>query len=464
MQRRILGMENEYGLIAASPAGRATLSIESALGYLFEKMVARQRGTNDFLRNGGRLYQDTGCHPEYATPECDNAFDLTLFDKAGEWILEELQLGAEQRLRENGIECDLFLFKNNTDSVGNTYGCHENYLVERTINFHRLADQLIPFLVARQVLTGTGKVLRTRLGNHYHISQRAQHVYQEISGATTSSRGIINTRDEPHADEEKYRRLHVIVGDSNLAEVATYLKVGTTAAVLAMLEDGVALEDLALEDPVRALKEISHDPTCRRKVRLKRGKEYSAVELQRAYLEQVAAYYASREPTPEVTDLLARWNGILDKLATDPRACARELDWVIKLELLEAYMRRKGVGFDDQRIPMLDLQYHDLRADRGLYYHLERNGHVDRLLGDDEIQWAMRHPPTDTRAYFRGMCLLKFPAEVYGASWTSVLLDAGGAAVKRIPMLEPARGTQKLVGEMLERSVSVSDLLDRLAG
>jgi Pup amidohydrolase len=279
-----------------------------------------------------------------------------------------------------------------------------------------------------------------------------------------AKRPLINTRDEPHADEEKYRRLHVIVGDSNLSEVATYLKVGTTAAVLAMLEDGVALEDLALEDPVRALKEISHDPTCRRKVRLKRGKEYSAVELQRAYLEQVAAYYAQREPTSEVTDLLARWSAILDKLATDPRACARELDWVIKLELLEAYMRRKGVGFDDQRIPMLDLQYHDLRADRGLYYHLERNGHVDRLLGDDEIQWAMRHPPTDTRAYFRGMCLRKFPDEVYGASWTSMLLDTGGAAVKRIPMLEPARGTQKLVGEILERSASVSDLLDRLAG
>ena len=401
MQRRILGMENEYGLIATSPTGRATLSIESALGYLFEKMVARQRGTNDFLRNGGRLYQDTGCHPEYATPECDNASDLTLHDKAGEWILEELQLGAEQRLRENGIDCALFLFKNNTDSVGNTYGCHENYLVERTINFHRLADQLIPFLVTRQILTGTGKVLRTRLGNHYYISQRAQHVYQEISGATTSSRGIINTRDEPHADEEKYRRLHVIVGDSNLAEVATYLKVGTTAAVLAMLEDGAALEDLALEDPVRALKEISHDPTCRRKVRLKRGKEYSAIELQRAYLEQVAAYYAQREPTPEVTDLLARWSAILDKLATDPRTCARELDWVIKLELLEAYMRKKGVGFDDQRIPMLDLQYHDIRRDRGLFAMLVREGQVERLFDDATVQEAMTVPPQTTRAKVR---------------------------------------------------------------
>jgi proteasome accessory factor A len=401
MQRRIFGMENEYGLIASVPAGRPPLSVESALGYLFEKVVARQRGTNDFLRNGGRLYQDTGCHPEYATPECDSAFDVALYDKAGERILEELQVSAEERLRENGIACDLFLFKNNTDSIGNTYGCHENYLAERAVNFHRLADQLIPFLVSRQVFTGTGKILRTRLGNRYYISQRAQHVYQEISGATTSSRGIINTRDEPHADEEKYRRLHVIVGDSNLSEVATYLKVGTTAAVLAMLEDGAATEELALEDPVRALKEISHDPTCTRKVRLKRGKEYSAVELQRAYLEQVAAYYATREPTAEVTDLLARWQAVLDTLAVDPRGCARELDWVIKLELLEAYMRRKGVGFDDQRIPLLDLQYHDIRRDRGLFAMLCREGRVEQLFDDAAVRTAMTAPPMTTRARVR---------------------------------------------------------------
>ncbi|HSD52480.1 MAG TPA: proteasome accessory factor PafA2 family protein, partial [Candidatus Methylomirabilis sp.] len=238
MQRRIFGLENEYGLISSSAGGRVNLSVESALGYLFEKVVSRQRGTNDFLRNGARLYQDTGCHPEYATPECDNALDLTIHDKAGERIIEELLLTAERKLLENGIDCDIFIFKNNTDSVGNTYGCHENYLVERGVNFHKLAEQLIPFFVTRQVFAGAGKVLKTRLGNHYYISQRAQHIYQEISGATTSSRGIINTRDEPHADEEKYRRLHVIVGDANMSEVTTYLKVGITAIVLAMVEDG----------------------------------------------------------------------------------------------------------------------------------------------------------------------------------------------------------------------------------
>jgi len=464
MQRRIFGLENEYGLISSASGGHVSLSVESALGYLFEKVVSRQRGTNDFLRNGGRLYQDTGCHPEYATPECDNPLDLTLHDKAGERIVEELLRTAEKRLRENGIDCDLYIFKNNTDSVGNTYGCHENYLVERTVNFHKLAELLIPFFVTRQVFAGAGKVLKTRLGNHYYISQRAQHIYQEISGATTSSRGIINTRDEPHADEERYRRLHVIVGDSNMSEVSTYLKVGTTALVLAMVEDGALRRDLALEDPVRAIKEISHDTTCTRKVRLKRGKEFSAVELQREYLDLARAYYATVEQPPQVTDLLERWERVLTQLAEDPRQCARELDWVIKHELIRSYMSRKEVGFDDQRISMLDLQYHDLRLDKGLYYRLEREGYVDRLLTDEEIHRATSMPPTDTRAYFRGMCLQKFPKHVYGASWTSVLLDTGDASVKRIPMAEPMRGTRKLVGEILERSDSVAELLERLAG
>ena len=464
MQRRIFGLENEYGLISSSSGGCVSLSVESALGYLFEKVVSRQRGTNDFLRNGGRLYQDTGCHPEYATPECDDPLELTLYDKAGERLVEELLLTAEKRLRENGIDCDIFVFKNNTDSVGNTYGCHENYLVERAVNFHKLAELLIPFFVTRQVFAGAGKVLKTRLGNHYYISQRAQHIYQEISGATTSSRGIINTRDEPHADEERYRRLHVIVGDSNMSEVSTYLKVGTTALVLAMVEDGALRKDLTLEDPVRAIKEISHDTTCTRRVRLKRGKEFSAIELQREYLDLVRAYYATVEQPPQVTDLLERWERILAQLAEDPRQCARELDWVAKQELIRAYMSRKGIGFDDQRISLLDLQYHDLRLDKGLYYKLEREGYVDRLVTDEEIERAVSNPPTDTRAYFRGTCLKRFPAHVYGASWTSILLDHGESSVKRIPMPEPTRGTQKLVGEILERSDSVEELLEKLAG
>ncbi|MBI5166284.1 MAG: proteasome accessory factor PafA2 family protein, partial [candidate division NC10 bacterium] len=236
MKLRIYGLENEFGLISSCLGGRINLTVESTLGYLFDKIVSRQRGANDFLKNGARLYQDTGCHPEYATPECNNILDLVIHDKAGERIMEELLGLAERKLCESGIHCQIFVFKNNTDSVGNTYGCHENYLVDRTINFHRLAEQLIPFFVTRQIYAGAGKVLKTRAGNHFFISQRAQHIYQEVSGATTSSRGIINTRDEPHADEEKYRRLHVIVGDSNMSEYTTYLKVGATAIVLSMVE------------------------------------------------------------------------------------------------------------------------------------------------------------------------------------------------------------------------------------
>ena len=425
MRQRIFGLENEYGLISSADGGRVNLSVESALGYLFEKVVSRQRGTNDFLRNGARLYQDTGCHPEYATPECDNPMDLVVHDKAGERIVEELLYAAERKLRENGIYCEIYVFKNNTDSVGNTYGCHENYLVERGVNFHRLAEQLIPFLATRQVFAGAGKVLKTRMGNTYCISQRAQHIYQEISGATTSSRGIINTRDEPHADEEKYRRLHVIVGDSNMAELSTYLKIGTTALVLAMVEDGVIRKDLALEDPVRAIKEISHDWQCKRRVRLKRGKEFSAIEIQREYLALALDYFQVPGVDPLVQDCLDRWARVLDRLEEDPRQLSRELDWCIKRELILSYMGRKGVAWDDQRIPMMDLQFHDIKRSRGLYYLLCKQGLVDRMITDEQIEEAMYVPPQTTRAKIRSD-FIRFANErnrSYDVGWSYLKLN-----------------------------------------
>ena len=425
MQQRIFGLESEYGLISSSVGGRVNLSVESALGYLFEKVVSRQRGTNDFLRNGARLYQDTGCHPEYATPECDNPRDLVIHDKAGERIVEELLLAAEQKLRENGIYCEIYIFKNNTDSVGNTYGCHENYLVQRGVNFHKLAELLIPFFVTRQVFAGAGKVLKTRMGNHYYVSQRAQHIYQEISGATTSSRGIINTRDEPHADEEKYRRLHVIVGDSNMSEFATYLKVGTTAIVLSMVEDGFIKRDLALEDPVRAIKEISHDVACKRRVKLKRGKEFSAIEIQREYLDLALEYYQGQERSPQVADLLEKWQYVLDKLTEEPMTLHRELDWVIKRELINAYISRKGCSFDDQRVFMMDLQYHDVKRTRGLYYLMLRDGLIDRVITDEEIERAMTTPPQTTRAKVRSD-FIKFANEKnksYDVGWSYLKLN-----------------------------------------
>jgi proteasome accessory factor A len=420
------------------------------------------RAINKLLLNGGRLYID-GAHPEYSTPETTSARDLVVFEKAGERIADRCREIANRSLPPHQ---QLVLYKNNSDGKGNSYGYHENYLVSRRVPFDRLVEALTPFLVSRIVIAGAGKVGSENGAEPcaYQLSQRADFFETLIGLDTMAKRPIINTRDEPHADEERYRRLHVIVGDSNMAEVSTYLKVGTTALVLAMVEDGALRRDLTLEDPVRAIKEISHDTTCTRKVRLKRGGERSAIELQREYLELAHAYYATIEPSPQVTDLLARWERVLTQLAEEPRQCARELDWVIKRELIESYMARKGIGFDDQRISMLDLQYHDLRLDKGLYYRLEQQGLVDRLVTDEEIRRAMAFPPTDTRAYFRGTCLRKYPESVYGASWTSVLLDVDDRVAKRIPMADPTRGTRKLVGEVLERSETVAELVERLAG
>ena len=420
------------------------------------------RAINKVLTNGGRLYVD-GAHPEYSTPEVGNARDLVLFEKAGERLLDRCREAANSKLPPLQ---QLVLYKNNTDSKGNSYGYHENYLVARHVPFERLVEEFTSFLVSRIIFCGAGKVGAENGADacDYQISQRADFFETLIGLDTMAKRPIINTRDEPHADEEKYRRLHVIVGDSNMSEVTTYLKVGTTAIVLALVEEGVIRKDLALEDPVRAIKEISHDTTCRKKVRLKRGKEFSAIDLQREYLELALDYYATAEVPPQVGDLLERWQGILDRLSEEPRQCARELDWVIKQELVTSYMAKKGIGFGDQRVRMLDLQYHDLRKDKGLYYRLERDGYAERIVTDAEIHEAMVSPPTDTRAYFRGTCLRKFPDHIYGASWTSIILDTGEATVKKLPMTEPGRGTRKLVGEILDRSDSVAELLERLAG
>jgi len=264
MKRRIFGLENEYGLTCIL-GGQLRLSPDNVARYLFEKVIPAARNANVFLENGARLYLDTGLHPEYATPECDDVVELVSHDKAGERIVEDLRHQVEKRLREDGLSGNVLLFKNNTDSAGNTYGCHENYLVSRDVSFQRLAEALIPFFVTRQIFAGAGKVLQTPRGFHYCLSQRAQHICQEISGSTTSSRAIINTRDEPHADAERYRRLHIIVGDSNMSEVATYLKIGTTALVLDMIEDGFFDRDYSLQSPVQALRDISHDPTLRRR-------------------------------------------------------------------------------------------------------------------------------------------------------------------------------------------------------
>ena len=405
------------------------------------------RAINKVLRNGGRLYVD-GAHPEYSTPETTNARDLVLFEKAGERIFDQCREAANSKLPPPQ---QLFVYKNNTDGKGNSYGYHENYLVARRVPFEMLVEGLTTFLVSRIIFCGAGKV-GVENGTDpcdYQISQRADFFETLIGLDTMAKRPIINTRDEPHADEEKYRRLHVIVGDSNMSEVTTYLKVGTTAIVLAMVEDGCIRKDLALEDPVRAIKEISHDTTCRRKVRLKRGKEFSAVELQREYLELALEYYATAELSPQVSDLLERWQAVLDRLSEEPMQCARELDWVIKKELIASYMGRKGLGFDDQRISMLDLQYHDIRRDRGLYNALCRQGHVERLFTDEQIEEATVTPPQTTRAKIRSD-FIKFANErnkSYDVGWSYLKLN--DRYQRTILCKDPFKPTDPRVEEMI---------------
>jgi proteasome accessory factor A len=401
MKRRIFGIETEYGL-TCTLHGQRRLSPDNVARYLFEKVIPGARNANVFLENGARLYLDTGFHPEYATPECDRIDDLVAHDKAGERIVEDLLHQAEKRLREDGISGSVLLFKNNTDSAGNSYGCHENYLVTRDVSFQRLAEGLIPFFVTRQVFAGAGKVLQTPRGFHYCLSQRAQHICQEVSGATTSSRSIINTRDEPHADAERYRRLHVIVGDSNMSEVSTYLKVGTTALVLDMIEDGFFDRDYTLQSSVQAIRDISHDVTLRETVKLRDGRSLTALELQLEYLEYATRYAASIGADPATREVLARWTRVLETLGGDPMQLDRELDWVIKRQWIESYMTRQRLAWRDPRVSLIDLQYHDIRPDRGVYARLSAHDAVDRITDDETIEQAKHTPPQTTRARLRG--------------------------------------------------------------
>ena len=401
MKRRIFGMENEYGL-TCTLNGQRRLSPDNVARYLFEKVIPGARNANVFLENGARLYLDTGFHPEYATPECDDIVELVTHDKAGERIVEDLLHQAEKRLREDGISGNILLFKNNTDSAGNSYGCHENYLVSRDVSFQRLAEGLIPFFVTRQIFAGAGKVLQTPRGFHYCLSQRAQHICQEISGATTSSRSIINTRDEPHADAEKYRRLHVIVGDSNMSEVATYLKVGTNALILDMIEDGHFDKDYSLQSPVQAIRDISHDATLRETVRLKDGRSITALDLQTEYLEAATRYVAAIDADPVTRDVLARWTTVIEALHTDPMKLERDVDWVIKYKMIDAYMTKHRLSWRDPKVSLMDLQYHDIRPDHGLYFRLLQRDFIDRITTDEEIERAKHLPPQTTRARLRG--------------------------------------------------------------
>lgn len=403
MDRRIFGIENEYG-ITCTFDGQRRLTPDEVARYLFRKVVSWGRSSNVFLSNGSRLYLDVGSHPEYATPECDHVRQLVIHDKAGERILEGLVADAQERLVEEGVQGEIYVFKNNTDSAGNSYGCHENYLVGRAGEFQQLSDVLIPFLVSRQITCGAGKVVTTSKGATYCVSQRADHIWEGVSSATTRSRPIINTRDEPHADAERYRRLHVIVGDSNMSETTTMLKVGSCDLVLRMIEAGVVMRDLTLENPIRAIREMSHDMSGRKTVRLHNGRELSALQIQAEYLERAQAF-ADREglEDPIHKQVLDLWERTLTAVESDNLGLVEtEIDWVIKHRLITTYAEKHGLPLEHPRIAQLDLAYHDINRQRGLFYVLQKHGRAARICTDPEVFEAKTRPPQTTRAKLRG--------------------------------------------------------------
>ena len=403
MQRRIYGLENEYG-ITCTVDGARRLSPDEVARYLFRRVVSWGRSSNVFLVNGARLYLDVGSHPEYATPECDSVADVITHDKAGERILEQLAVSAEDRLREEGIDGDVFLFKNNTDSANNSYGCHENDMTVRNDDLSSYDEVLIPFLVSRQIWAGAGKIFENpRGGAGFCISQRAAHIWEGVSSATTRSRPIINSRDEPHADAERYRRLHVIGGDSNMSEYAGFLKVGACGFLLRMLEEpNVVFRDMTLENPTRAIREISNDLTCRRTVRLASGREMSALDIQREFLDRALRFAERRDTTPEEDQILAMWEHVLDGIEKDPLSLHRECDWVAKHRMVESYRDRHGLALSDPRVLLLDLQYHDVNRRRSLYYLMQDRGMMERITTDAAIAAAVDEAPSTTRAKLRG--------------------------------------------------------------
>lgn len=450
MQRRIYGLENEYG-VTCTLRGQRRLSPDEVARYLFRRVVSWGRSSNVFLSNGARLYLDVGSHPEYATPECDSLADLVAHDKAGEWILAQLLESAEQRLVDEGIRGDIYLFRNNTDSAGNSYGCHENYLTTRSDELVRYSEVLIPFLVTRQIYAGAGKVLHTARGAQYAVSQRAEHIWEGVSSATTRSRPIINTRDEPHADSELYRRLHVIVGDSNMSEYATFLKVGAASLVLRMLEDpGVVLRDLTLENPIRAIREISHDVDLHKAVKLANGRELTAWEIQSEYLERALRYAQNHEMSPQEKQALTMWEHVMSGLETNPMGLTAEIDWVTKRSLLDAFMTRHELELGDPRVALVDLQYHDIRRSRSVFYKLQDAGRVERIVTDADITDAMDNPPQTTRARLRGEFIrrAKERKRDYTVDWVHLKLN--DQAQRTVLCKDPFRSNDDRVQRLID--------------
>lgn len=489
--RKVCGIETEYGIVVRgadnNPVTASSLLINAyvsatskKVGWDFEDESPANdaRGfnlddvfppeiesslVNAVLPNGARYYVDHA-HPEISLPEVTTALDVVRWDRAADEIIRSSMTHANEIL---GPGAEMVIYKNNSDGKGNSYGCHENYLMNRETPFGRIASQITSHFVTRQVFCGAGKVgceepNRTAGEVPYQLSQRADFFEEEIGLETTLKRPIVNTRDEPHCDPQKYRRLHVIVGDANMSEVATYLKVGTTLIVLAMIEDDQLGDDLLIANPVSSIRRISHDPTLTRTVTMRDGRRATALEIQWGLLERARKYEQTHglESVDAETgaDVLERWETVLTGLESDPSSVGHWVDWVAKRRLVDGFRERHGLDADSPRLKAIDIQYHDLRADRCL---ANRVG-LDILVSAADVESAMTQPPTTTRAYFRGRCLQKFPDDVVAANWDSLVFDVGRDPLRRVPMMEPLRGTAHHVGNLIDECDTAAELLDRL--
>ena len=499
--RRIMGTEIEYGIsVPGDPTANPVItSTQVVLAYAASQDIPRSRrarwdyevesplrdargfdlsaptmhqphdtelddlgAANVILTNGARLYVDHA-HPEFSSPEVTTPRDAVIWDKAGERVMEEAAMRAATVPGAPRIQ----LYKNNVDGKGASYGSHENYLMARQTTFPSIVAGLTPFFVTRQVVCGAGRVGIGASGDEtgYQLSQRADYIEVEVGLETTLKRGIINTRDEPHADADKYRRLHVIIGDANMSEYSTLLKVGTAALVLDMIENGVRFDELRIAEPVRSVHRISHDPSLKLTVDLADGRKMTGLDIQQAYFEKAQKHVENTmgvDVDDATAEVLTLWGEVLDDLARDPMSTADRLDWTAKLRLLEGYRERDGLAWDAPRLHLVDLQYADVRMAKGLYNRLATRGSIKRLVTEEEVTAAMRTPPEDTRAYFRGRCLERYPSEVAAASWDSVIFDLGRESLVRIPTLEPLRGTRKHVGELIDNSRTAEELVEAL--
>ena len=498
--RKILGMETEFGILhrragESNPIAASSVLINAYINSLDQSGTASPlprvgwdfvdetpandaRGlsllaamapevethlVNAVLTNGARYYVDHA-HPELSTPECADPLSIVLYDRAAELILVESMIQANRNLPAGE---EIVVYKNNSDRKGNSYGTHENYLMDRTTAFSRVVSGIMPHFISRQIFTGAGKVGSEAIGMSsqqvpFQLTQRADFFEEEVGLETTLKRPIVNTRDEPHADAKKYRRLHVIVGDANLSQVSTFLKVGTTAIVLCMIEDDYLSRTFLLARPVQALRHVSYDLSLRRPLELEGGGTITALDMQWEYFDRARKYGEDRglEAVGQAVgeDVLRRWEQVLTALETDPMQLSDQLDWVAKYRVINGYRERHDLSWSDARMAAMDLQYHDMRPAKSLFARLG----MQTLVSDDDARIAITEPPIDTRAYFRGKCLQKWADDIVAANWDSMVFDIGDDPLRRVPMMEPTRGTKAHVGSLLEECETSAELLKRL--